>query len=245
MLGASRLGKIVHLGGNESSRLGAGQSGAIRDHRAAQVYFRVPSVATKHEIEVKLRIADLTLTMARIKALGAKSIGRVLEQNTLFDTPESDFRRTGRLLRVRVETPAPKHGLIAGPSRAVLTSKAPPIRATKANRANGRLKHKLEREIVTHNQLAWPEVFRNLAFLSGFRYEKYRSSFRLPKLHLDLDETPVGAFLELEGDPSEIHRIALALGFSTGDYISRTYWDLYVAECRRYGRRPHNMLFNA
>jgi len=45
--------------------------------------------------------------------------------------------------------------------------------------------------------------------MSGwFRYEKYRTTFRLPDsnawangLLIELDETPIGTFVELEGPP--------------------------------------------
>jgi adenylate cyclase class 2 len=84
-----------------------------------------------------------------------------------------------------------------------------------------------------------------VGFRPGFRYEKFRTSFRLPGLHLDLDETPVGRFLEIEGAPAPIDRIASALGFSPRDYIRSTYAELYAAECRRCGQIPGNMLFHA
>jgi hypothetical protein len=65
----------------------------------------------------------------------------------------------------------------------------------------------------------------------------------MPELHLDLDETPVGVFLELEGDPQAIDRAARALGYLHHDYVRGTYWDLYRAECERRGRIARNMLF--
>jgi adenylate cyclase class 2 len=83
----------------------------------------------------------------------------------------------------------------------------------------------------------------SLGLRPGFRYEKYRSTFRLPGLHLDLDETPIGVFLELEGSPSAIDRTARALGYAPRDFIRATYYDLYAADCRRHGRIPRNMLF--
>ena len=78
-----------------------------------------------------------------------------------------------------------------------------------------------------------------------FRYEKFRTAYRLPRsrLHLDLDETPVGVFLELEGEPRAIDRAARALGFAPSDYIRGTYWDVYAADCRRRGRIRRNMVF--
>ena len=86
-------------------------------------------------------------------------------------------------------------------------------------------------------------VLRSLGLRAGFQYEKYRTAFRLPGLHLDLDETPVGIFLELEGSPQAIDRVSCALGFSPRYYIRKTYGDLYADDCCRRGRVPRNMLF--
>ncbi|HXX21481.1 MAG TPA: class IV adenylate cyclase [Candidatus Acidoferrum sp.] len=192
------------------------------------------------EIEIKLRIRDVPEMIARLRWLGAHCAGRVFEQNTLYDTPDSDFRRSGRLLRLRVETPARSRAVPGGVRSAVVTSKRPAPAS-----ARSRYKEKLERELAVRFPQKWPALLRSIGFQPGFSYEKYRTSFRLPGLHLDLDETPVGAFLELEGDPRAIDRNARALGFSPRDYIRGTYWDVFQAECRRRGRFPKNMRFHA
>jgi len=198
----------------------------------------VPPRSTLREIEIKLRVRDVPRLIAKIRQLGAACEGRVFEQNMLYDTPQSDFRRSGRLLRVRIETPAPSGGLPGGKGRAVVTSKSPAPAA-----AASRYKEKLERELPLQSPRRWPGMLRALGFRQGFCYEKYRTTFRLGGLHLDLDETPVGAYLELEGSPRAIDRAARALGFSPRDYIRGTYWDVFQADCRRRGRFPKNMRF--
>lgn len=194
---------------------------------------------TAREIEIKLRIADLPALVRDLKRLGATQHGRVLERNTLYDTPDSDFRSRGRLLRLRVETPAPSNLMPGGLRRAFLTSKVP-IPAS----ARSRYKEKLEREVAVEAPGRWPSALRAIGLRPTFRYEKYRTAFRLPGLHLDLDETPVGVFLELEGPPRVIDRVARALGFAPSEYINGTYWDLYAADCHRRGREPTNMLLS-
>lgn len=197
---------------------------------------------TYREVEIKLRVGDVSALLERLHRLGAKRRGRVLEQNTLYDTPDSDFRSRRRLLRLRVETPAPSPGR----RRAVLTAKAParspmgrggrPVRA--------RFKEKAERERIVRDPRCWPAILRSLGLRPGFRYEKYRSEFRLPGVHVFLDETPVGTFLELEGAPRAIDRTARLLGFTRGEYLRGTYWDVYAADCRRRGLTPRNMVFH-
>ena len=192
------------------------------------------------EIEIKLRIADVPALTRGLRRLGAASRGRVLERNILYDTPDADFRRCGRLLRLRIETPVASGAIRGGSRRAVITAKAP-IPSSR----DSRYKQKLEREVELASPGRWPGALRSLGLRPSFRYEKYRTCFRLPGLHLDLDETPIGDFLELEGSPRAIDRIARALGFSPRDYIQSTYGDLYAADCRRRGRFPRNMLFES
>jgi adenylate cyclase class 2 len=202
---------------------------------------------TIREIEIKIRITDVTALLEKIRGLGVRPGVRIFERNILYDTPQSDFRGRGQLLRLRTETPVrgsslhrPSGPVQYGSSRGVLTSKIP---APDAKRP--RFKEKIETEVIVPDPVAWQRAVQKLGLREGFRYEKYRTRFRFGGAHLDLDETPVGVFLEIEGPPAAIDRIAGRLGFSSRDYIRATYWDLYVAYCRRTGRKPENMLFSA
>jgi adenylate cyclase class IV len=207
---------------------------------------------TNREIEIKLRVADVPDVLHKLKNLGAHCESRVLERNTLFDTPDSDFRRRGALLRIRAETPPPRAGYqspnATGRSairRTILTSKAPAALRSSRDR---RYKEKLERELVVPGSPThWDRKLRSLGLRRGFRYDKIRSTFhlrRFPGLAIELDETPAGAFLELEGLPRAIDRAARALGYSSRDYYCGSYWDVYVADCRRRGITPRNMVFD-
>jgi adenylate cyclase class IV len=207
---------------------------------------------TNREVEVKLRVADVPDMLRKLKNLGARYESRVLERNTLYDTPDSDFRRRGALLRIRAETPAPRAGAQAtspahgsAARRTILTSKAPAILRSTRDR---RYKEKLERELVVPGSPnRWDRVFQSLGLRPGFSYDKFRSTFRLsrfPGLAIDIDQTPAGTFLELEGSPRDIDRAARALGYSSRDYYRGTYWDVHVADCRRRGLTPRNMVFD-
>jgi adenylate cyclase class 2 len=80
----------------------------------------------------------------------------------------------------------------------------------------------------------------------SFRYEKFRTTYALPGipgLKIELDETPVGTYLELEGPPAGIDRAARLLGYTRSDYMKETYGSLYLADCRRRNQKPGNMLF--
>jgi len=202
------------------------------------------------EIEIKLQIADIAALHSKLRKLLAKAAPRVFEHNELYDTPRDDLRSSGRLLRIRIETPSPGKTTsppqrIGAKSRGVLTFKSP-IEGTTNPAAPRRYKQREELEINFRPADSLEPILRALGFRPGFRYEKFRTEYTLPKLaglHLDLDETPIGNYLELEGPPTAIDRAAKLLGFSAQDYITATYWDLYVAHCRGHRLEATNLVF--
>jgi adenylate cyclase, class 2 len=198
------------------------------------------------EIEIKLRIQDLPTIQRKIKSLVATPQPRVQEQNTLYDTPQSHLRRRKMLLRLRIETSAPQNAPTATrKERVILTSKAPPQdQLTRKHKPHYKIRAERE-QAVAQSSREYAKALASLGFRPTFRYDKFRTTFHLPNLHLDLDETPAGIYLELEGTPKAIDRAAKALGFTKKAYLRATYWDLYSADCRRRGTKPKNMLFTA
>ena len=188
---------------------------------------------------------------------------RVHEMNTLYDTAEGDLARHGRMLRVRVERPASRSkssGKIQGKTRqgqageasgfsALLTFKGP-VGASRrgAKRATEKIgkkerapayKIREEHEIRVSDQEEVGRIIEGLGFRPCFRYEKFRTTYRLPgirNLKLEVDETPIGLFLELEGPGREIDRAAARLGFGRAEYITKSYGALFMEE-RGAGRR--------
>ncbi len=59
-----------------------------------------------------------------------------------------------------------------------------------------------------------------------------------------LDETPVGVYLELEGTPNWIDRMARKLGFDEAAYITASYGRLYLEWCKAHEINPSNMIFD-
>ena len=57
-----------------------------------------------------------------------------------------------------------------------------------------------------------------------------------------IDETPVGTYVEIEGDAAAIHAAAARLGFTPADYVTASYRTLYVASLPA-GATPGDMLF--
>jgi adenylate cyclase class 2 len=85
-----------------------------------------------------------------------------------------------------------------------------------------------EAELEVGDADAMQAVLRGLGLLPRFRYQKYREAWQVEGLEVVVDETPVGCFLELEGDPEAIHRVAAALGYGPDDYVLESYLTLFV-----------------
>ena len=188
---------------------------------------------------MKLRVPDRPALLRRLARLHAWPEGvRVHEMNTLYDRPDSALRRAGQVLRIRATHPAAvsADGKVFGKSRpateggmAWLTFKGPaPRQGREANAP--RYKIREEREVCLSDAETSAAILRALGFEPVFRYEKYRSTFRLPsprEAKIELDETPIGDFLEVEAKCAAIDRAAALLGYAPADYITKSYGELF------------------
>ena len=209
------------------------------------------------EIEIKLRVNDIAALRKLLRRIGAKPQARMFERNVLYDTSGGDLQRSGQLLRIRLETPVAKGttpprietkrnaGRRTSTWRGILTYKAP-VEPENAAPAGSRYKVRREVELEFQPVEQMEPILKALGYRSGFVYEKFRQTYRLARLrgvHFDLDETPLGNFLELEGTPESIDRAAHLLHYSAQDYITATYWDLHVANSRGRKMEPGHLVF--
>jgi adenylate cyclase, class 2 len=225
------------------------------------------------ETEIKLKVRDVKAFQRLLKKLGAKTIGsatgRVHEENLIFDTPDGGLAKHGQLLRLRTETPDTgkksaksrvkknsKSSAKSPANRQILTFKRPTAEqaASHTDRYPSPRTHKVREEIEAEisDSANLTKIFEGLGMRGWFRYEKYRTTYQLPAskswahgLLIELDETPIGTFVELEGPAPAIDRAATELGYSRRDYILTNYLALYAEDCRRKGEQPENMLFAA
>jgi adenylate cyclase class 2 len=227
------------------------------------------------ETEIKLKIRDLKAFQRILKRLGAKTVGsatgRVHEENLIFDTPDGGLAKHGQLLRLRTETVAApptkksakskktrkapaKAAKSSQPTRQILTFKRPTAQQAAAPTSRypsfgaHKVRDEIEAQVTDSANLI--KIFEGLGMRGWFRYEKYRTTYKLPAtkpwardLLIEVDETPIGTFVELEGPPAAIDRAATELGYSKRDYILTNYLALYAEDCRRKGQQPQNMLF--
>ncbi len=178
------------------------------------------------EIEVKLRIGKTADVESRLRLLGAYlESGRSLEDDILYDFPDRRLTRAGQLLRLRRR-----------PDGALVTFKEP-------MEADGGAKVRREIETRLDSSEVMVGIFTALGMTPVWRYQKYRTTYRLGGLHALVDELPIGNFLELEGPKAEIDRWAGALGFRAEDYLADTYRDLYEAWVAERGVPEGDMVF--
>jgi adenylate cyclase class 2 len=215
----------------------------------------MPKTAHREEIEIKLRVPDVAALRSHLKHLRAREVTpHTHESNTLYDTPQKNLRRRGQLIRIRIENPASTIGR-SHPNKsaaAVLTYKGPTLLSRNAGKTGGHskirchFKIKDEAEVLFAGADQMARILNALGLRPVFRYEKFRTTYALPGvqgLKIELDETPVGIYLELEGPVAAIDKAARLLGYGRQDYLKDTYGSLYLADCRRRGRKPGDMLF--
>src|SRR3990172_846679 len=161
------------------------------------------------EVEVKLRVSDRAAVLRRLRKLRARGSARMHEMNTLYDAPDGSLFREGKLVRIRTLRPAgsraPAGGAAGrgGKRDAILTYKGP-VRGADGSAGQGdRCKIREEHELAVEDAAAMARVFEGMGLRPSFRYEKYRTTYQIPRvagLLVEMDETPIGDFLELEGE---------------------------------------------
>ncbi len=159
------------------------------------------------EREVKIKVENLQEQEEKLLNLGAVFKDKCFENNYLFDRGKELFKR-GEALRLRICS-----------QRATLTYKGKPI-------SDPRYKVREEIQTEVKDPEAMVEILKRLGFSVAFYYEKERKNYRLGSVLVSLDKTPLGNFLEIEGSPEGIDRVARSLGFSPADYIKKTYVEM-------------------
>jgi adenylate cyclase class 2 len=166
----------------------------------------------KTESEIKLRAASPEAARAAVGCLGAVLVERRhFEDNLVMDDGASSIVASGRLLRLR-----------RTPSRSVLTLKG-------AVRIDEGIRSRPELEVDVSDGAAIRHILEALGLRVRFRYQKYREAYAWQGLEIVVDETPVGTFLEIEGELSAIHSAAEALGYGPADYVTDSYAALFFA----------------
>jgi adenylate cyclase, class 2 len=179
------------------------------------------------EQEVKLVFDSVEAARHAVRTAGGRLVvSRRLLADTLFDTPDDRLRRERLALRVR------RDGL-----QGFLTFKGPT--------QPGLVKTREEIETSVGSPEIAERLLRALGFQPSFRSEKYRDEYELDDVRLAIDETPIGVFVEIEGEPDRIELAARQLGRTPADYRLESYARLFADWCRARGLTPGAMVFAA
>jgi adenylate cyclase class 2 len=177
------------------------------------------------EVEIKLPASDLEALRVRLRESGARLVRpRHFESNGLYDDSVGSVAERDCVLRLRKT-----------PEGAVLTFKGPA-------RFAGGVKIREERETAVSDPEALDRILNGLGYRLRFRYEKHREEWTLDRCVVALDETPIGGFVEVEGEPTAIRAVLSRLGLDPADALPYSYPDLYAGRRREDPSLPADML---
>ncbi len=165
---------------------------------------------TDQEIEAKFYVIDLTVLEQRLISLGAELVQeRVFERNLRFDEADGKLRQLRHVLRLRKDT------------QNILTFKG-------AAEVGKDVSIRQEIEVVVDDFETTRRLLEALGFEVVMQYEKYRTTYRLMKTLVVLDELPYGQFIEIEGpNSSAIKKAASMLGLKWSARAATSYVYLF------------------
>ena len=178
------------------------------------------------EQEMKIPVESCDGVRRRLAALGARRRhAPALEDNWVFDDASRTLSASGRLLRLRS---------FAG--RSILTFKD-------AARFSAGVKSRAEYETAVEDGQAVVHILAGLGFAPVRRYQKRREVWSLEEVTVAVDETPMGAFVELEGEAARLVPAAQALGLDRERAARGTYLELWAAYRSEHPQAPEDMVF--
>jgi adenylate cyclase class 2 len=185
---------------------------------------------TTLEIEVKIACDNLSRLLSAGFELRLDS-PRHFEDNWLLDSPDQMLFKKGAALRVRsVEGRGwvTYKGVVRESAESIL-----------------KIREEIEAETTEPEQMI--ELFERLGFRRAFRYQKYRTTYTLQldggQVEVAFDETPMGNFVEIEGDEAQVLSILEQAGFSAEDSIRESYPELQASRCNRAGVPLEDLVF--
>lgn len=179
------------------------------------------------EREIKLRFDSVDAARHAVARLdAAPHSARRLQDDRLLDRDDALLRTRGCALRIRRDGDEIR-----------VTFKGPVL--------PGLMKTREELETRVGNADILTRIFEELGFVPRFRYQKYREEYRLDGVLIAIDDTPIGVFVELEGDEAAITAAAERLGRTPADYVLGSYRTLFVEHCVANGLPDGDMVFDS
>ena len=173
------------------------------------------------EIEAKLKVDSHAAVRKRLASAGGKCVGRVMEENHIFDRPDRSMLAADCGVRVRLCRD--DAGTIVSTS---VTYKGP--------RRAGRYKSRPEIQFQVDDGAAAMAFLNALGFVEAVSFEKRRESWVLGDCRVELDDVPhLGSYVEIEG-PSEAAVAAAqhTIGLEHLPHQPQSYIAMVVEYCR-------------
>lgn len=175
------------------------------------------------ERELKFSDVDHDQLRSRLTELEAECQGSpALEDNWIFDR-KGKIMTAGSLLRLRNDRRGSR-----------LTFKGPA-------HFEERVKVRQEFQTGVENFEGTRAILEALGYQLVRRYQKYREEWFLGSIVISLDHTPIGDFVELEGEGCE--RVARRAGLDPGQAERRNYLELYEEYLSDHPEAPSDMVF--
>ncbi|HEY6931087.1 MAG TPA: class IV adenylate cyclase [Thermoanaerobaculia bacterium] len=182
----------------------------------------------RDEIELKLPSRDLDAVRRKLRERGGAAVSPLhFESNDLYDDSQSRLASSGCTLRLRRVN-----------NGTILTFKGPA-------RFESGVKRRREHETSITDGDAVEAILAGLGLTRQFRYEKRREEWKLEDCVIALDQTPIGDFVEIEGDPIQIRRVVSALELDSSEAIPYSYAKLYALRRQKDPALPSDMVFPA
>jgi adenylate cyclase class 2 len=158
------------------------------------------------ESEVKLRVDALQPVRDTLEKAGASLVqGMTREVNCLYDS--ADHRLTAGDMALRLREYA---------DRSILTLKEAAV-------FHGPVKLRPEHEVEVSDPDGLRTILERLGYSPSFRYEKDREIWRLGAVLVMLDHTPMGDFVEIEGEQGRLEETARSLGLEPDRALRLSY----------------------
>jgi adenylate cyclase class 2 len=175
------------------------------------------------ERELKFRVDDQSGLRSRLVELQVeRNTSGHFEDNWVFDRG-TELRDQQCLLRLREDG----HG-------AWLAFKGPPT-------FEGAVRVRTEFESVVEDAAAIRGLLEQLGYRVASRYQKKREEWRIGGILVAIDNTPIGVYVEFEGDGAE--KLAARCGFRQENAEPRSYLELYAEYRKDHPEEPEEMVF--
>jgi adenylate cyclase class 2 len=182
------------------------------------------------EIEVKFGLDNPAPMREALIRAGAVSHGVVSEMNIRLDSSHRQLSQQRVVLRIRVNT-------AGGHKETLLTVKSPGENTGSAIS----IRHEYEVSVSDGGTLL--EALGVLGYQPYLRYEKRRETLLLADVQIEIDETPVGWFMEMEGAETAIRMLVARLGLDLADALPYSYADLLAHAKDRFTLPTNDFTF--